>query len=157
MNSTRFVIRLKTKRSWSLLNTDQTPACFWITNPDNNFLENHAAGSDRYGYWYDLQKHAIGPHANTNVCPENERVGEFKDNHALAFWLAFGTALGITALIELVRWARSAMRGVSGASRAAPADASTTAWAISRSPRAGPQVTQLRTPRASASARAKRP
>jgi hypothetical protein len=45
---------MKTKRSWSLLNTDQTPACFWITNPDNNFIDNHAAGSDRYGYWYDL-------------------------------------------------------------------------------------------------------
>ena len=73
---------MKTKRSWSLLNTDQTPACFWITNPDNNFIENHCGGSDRYGYWYDLQTHAIGPHANTNVCPENERVGEFRDNHA---------------------------------------------------------------------------
>lgn len=73
---------MKTKRSWSLLNTDQTPACFWITNPDNNFIENHAGGSDRYGYWYDLQTHAIGPHANTNVCPENERVGVFRDNHA---------------------------------------------------------------------------
>ena len=42
------------KRSMSLLNTDQTPACFWITNPDNNFVGNHAAGSDRYGFWYDL-------------------------------------------------------------------------------------------------------
>mmetsp|Transcript_20886 Transcript_20886/g.32272 ORF Transcript_20886/g.32272 Transcript_20886/m.32272 type:complete len:109 (+) Transcript_20886:122-448(+) len=42
------------KRSMSLLNTDQTPACFWITNPDNNFVGNRAAGSDRYGYWYDL-------------------------------------------------------------------------------------------------------
>ncbi len=30
----------------------------------------------------------------------------FEDNHALAFWLAFATALSITALIELVRWAR---------------------------------------------------
>jgi hypothetical protein len=45
---------IKTMRSWSLLNTDQTPACFWITHPDNIFIENHAAGSDRYGYWYDL-------------------------------------------------------------------------------------------------------
>lgn len=45
---------MKTKRSWSLLNTDQTPACFWITHPYNNFVENHAAGSDRYGYWFDL-------------------------------------------------------------------------------------------------------
>jgi membrane-associated protein len=30
----------------------------------------------------------------------------FEDDHALAFWLAFGTALGITALVELIRWAR---------------------------------------------------
>ena len=73
---------MKTKRSFSLLNTDTSPACFWITNPDNNFVENHCGGSDRYAYWYDLQKHAIGPHANTNVCPENERVGTFRDNHA---------------------------------------------------------------------------
>jgi len=45
---------IKTKRSWSLLNTDQTPACFWITHPNNIFIGNHAAGSDRYGFWYDL-------------------------------------------------------------------------------------------------------
>ncbi len=30
----------------------------------------------------------------------------FKDNHATAFWLAFGTALSITGLIEIVRWYR---------------------------------------------------
>lgn len=30
----------------------------------------------------------------------------FEDDHAIAFWLAFGTALGITALVELIRWAR---------------------------------------------------
>jgi len=30
----------------------------------------------------------------------------FEDNHALAFWLAFGTALSITTIIELIRWAR---------------------------------------------------
>jgi len=73
---------MKTKRSWSLLNTDQTPACIWITSPDNNFIDNACGGSDRYAYWYDLQIHAMGPHANTNVCPENERVGEFRGNTA---------------------------------------------------------------------------
>ena len=30
----------------------------------------------------------------------------FEDNHTLAFLLAFGVALSITALIELIRWAR---------------------------------------------------
>jgi membrane-associated protein len=30
----------------------------------------------------------------------------FEDDHTLAFWLAFGTALGITFLVEVVRWAR---------------------------------------------------
>ena len=42
------------RRSWSLLNTDQTPASIWITNPNNIIRNNHAAGSDRYSYWYDL-------------------------------------------------------------------------------------------------------
>jgi len=30
----------------------------------------------------------------------------FENNHATAFWLAFGTALAITLLIELIRWSR---------------------------------------------------
>jgi membrane protein DedA with SNARE-associated domain len=34
----------------------------------------------------------------------------FEDNHALAFWFAFGTALGITALVELIRWLRDSRK-----------------------------------------------
>jgi len=30
----------------------------------------------------------------------------FEDDHSKAFWLAFGTALSVTALIEIVRWYR---------------------------------------------------
>ena len=70
------------RRSWSLLNTDQTPASIWITNPNNIIRNNHAAGSDRYSYWYDLQITAIGPSYDENICPENERLGEFRDNVA---------------------------------------------------------------------------
>jgi len=73
-------LAVQTKRSWSLLNTDQTPASFWITNPDNILRGNHAAGSDRYGYWYDTQKTAMGPSFDPNVCPENTKIGEFTDN-----------------------------------------------------------------------------
>lgn len=31
---------------------------------------------------------------------------QFEDDHTLAFWLAFGTALTISGLIEVIRWAR---------------------------------------------------
>jgi hypothetical protein len=58
-----------TERSWSLLNTDQTPASFWITHPDNTFIGNHAAGSDRYGFWFDLQTRAMGPSSDRGGCP----------------------------------------------------------------------------------------
>ncbi len=30
----------------------------------------------------------------------------FEDDHAIAFWLAFGTALSITALVEVIRWVK---------------------------------------------------
>jgi hypothetical protein len=73
---------LDVRRSWSLLNTDQTPASIWITNPDNIIRNNAAGGSDRYSYWYDLQETAIGPSFDANVCPENQKLGEFKNNVA---------------------------------------------------------------------------
>jgi len=66
----------------SLLNTDQTPGCFWITNPDNQFINNRAAGSDRYGYWFDLQEKPTGPSADPNYCPIKDKLGEFRGNHA---------------------------------------------------------------------------
>jgi len=75
-------LAVKTKRSWALLNTDQTPASFWITHPDNQFIGNHAAGSDRYGFWFDLQEHPTGPSFDPNVCPEFEQLGEFTGNVA---------------------------------------------------------------------------
>ena len=71
-----------TRRSWSLLNTDQTPASFWITHPDNVFISNHAAGADRYGFWYDTQEHPINGSFTPSICPVNERLGEFRDNVA---------------------------------------------------------------------------
>jgi len=45
---------MKVRRSWSNLNTDLTPAGFWIMHPDNDFEENRVAGSDYYGFWYDI-------------------------------------------------------------------------------------------------------
>ena len=42
-----------TKPSYSLLNTDTTPGCFWITHPDNILVGNRVAGTSDYGYWMD--------------------------------------------------------------------------------------------------------
>ena len=43
----------------------------------------------------------------------------FEDNHTVAFLVAFGAALSITALIELIRWARD---GTTTATAAIEAD-----------------------------------
>ena len=81
-NLIEYNLIVDTRRSWSILNTDQTPANIWITHPDNIIRNNHAAGSDRYSYWYDTQKTAIGPSFDVNICPENAKLGEFRDNVA---------------------------------------------------------------------------
>lgn len=36
----------------NMLQTDMSVASFWITNPTNDVMGNHAAGSDFYGFWY---------------------------------------------------------------------------------------------------------
>lgn len=81
-NVVRDNLVMGTERSWSLLNTDQTPASYWVTHPDNEFTGNHAAGSDRYGFWYDLQTSALGPNAELGGCPDNDKVGTFFNNTA---------------------------------------------------------------------------
>jgi hypothetical protein len=66
----------------SLLNSDQTPAGFWITFPDNIFTNNHVAGSDSHGFWFDLQFHSMGPSFDVNVCGFREKLGQFVNNTA---------------------------------------------------------------------------
>lgn len=43
-----------------VLPSDQTPATFWITNPDNVVRGNAAAGSEGSGFWYALPEHPTG-------------------------------------------------------------------------------------------------
>jgi hypothetical protein len=43
-----------TRTSDALLETDTTPATFWITHPNNTVVRNRAAGSEGYGFWYRL-------------------------------------------------------------------------------------------------------
>jgi hypothetical protein len=72
-----------TKVSHALLNTDTTPATFWITNPNNTYTNNVAAGSTGgYGFWYRLSNHPDGPSATTSVCPKFTPLGKFQNNRA---------------------------------------------------------------------------
>jgi cell migration-inducing and hyaluronan-binding protein len=44
----------------TLLPSDNTVAAYWITNPDNTFIDNVAAGSDETGFWFSLPEHPQG-------------------------------------------------------------------------------------------------
>jgi hypothetical protein len=43
--------------------SDDTPATFWIGSPSNYWIDNVAAGSEGFGYWFQLREQPRGPHA----------------------------------------------------------------------------------------------
>jgi hypothetical protein len=59
----------------SLLNTDQSPGGFWITHPNNIFTNNAIAGTDAYGFWFDMKAHSTGPSFDLNICGFNDKLG----------------------------------------------------------------------------------
>jgi hypothetical protein len=65
-----------------LLPSDTRPATFWITNPDNIFKGNVAAGSDDFGFWIALPEHPTGLSANDSVWPRRTPLGTFSGNVA---------------------------------------------------------------------------
>jgi cell surface hyaluronidase len=65
-----------------LLPTDDSPATFWITNPDNVVRGNVAAGSQGMGFWYALPEHPTGLSANASIWPRRTPLGEFSGNVA---------------------------------------------------------------------------
>jgi cell migration-inducing and hyaluronan-binding protein len=76
-----------------LLPSDNTVASYWITNPDNTFRDNVAAGSDQNGFWMSLPLHPQGKFEGTeiaaNTWPRNMSVREFKGNTAHSNYDAF--------------------------------------------------------------------
>ena len=77
-------VAIKTIPSMNLLNTDQTPAGFWIVSGKNRILNNRAAASRRYGIWFRPEISATGTSVNTpmEVYPWNIPILEFDGNHA---------------------------------------------------------------------------
>ena len=65
-----------------LIPSDNTASSFWITNPDNTYIDNVAAGSEATGFWYALPEHPTGLHHDDNYWPRRMRVREFKGNTA---------------------------------------------------------------------------
>jgi cell migration-inducing and hyaluronan-binding protein len=69
-----------------LIPSDNTAATFWITNPDNIYRDNVAAGSDSNGFWMSLSEHPMGKFEGTELAaktwPRRTPVREFKGNVA---------------------------------------------------------------------------
>jgi hypothetical protein len=69
-----------------LLPSDNTVASFWITNPNNTYVDNVAAGSDSNGFWLSLPEHPNGAFEGTDVSkatwPRRMAFREFRNNVA---------------------------------------------------------------------------
>jgi len=75
-------LAIKSVPSMNLLNTDQTPACFWIVTMRNYILHNHAVASRRYGIWLRPEVSVTGTSVNTpmDVHPINIPVLQIQGN-----------------------------------------------------------------------------
>src|ERR1700729_4311846 len=69
-----------------LLPSDNTVASYWITNPDNSFIDNVAAGSDEKGFWLSLPEHPQGKFKDSEVSktiwPRRTPLRAFRGNVA---------------------------------------------------------------------------
>ena len=69
-----------------LLPSDNTVASYWITNPDNTYIDNVAAGSDSNGFWMSLPEHPNGAFDGSEesmaTWPRDMRMREFRGNVA---------------------------------------------------------------------------
>src|SRR5690606_3947562 len=73
-------------REHTLLPSDNTVASYWITNPDNSFIDNVAAGSDETGFWFSVPVHPngefLGTEVSRNTWPRRTPVRAFRGNVA---------------------------------------------------------------------------
>jgi cell migration-inducing and hyaluronan-binding protein len=70
----------------TVLPSDNTVASYWITNPDNSFIDNVAAGSDENGFWLSLPEHPQGAFKDSEVSktiwPRRTPLRAFRGNVA---------------------------------------------------------------------------
>jgi cell migration-inducing and hyaluronan-binding protein len=67
-----------------LIPSDNTASTFWITNPDNTYRGNVAAGSEATGFWIALPEHPTGKFEGTEIAartwPRRMQLREFSGN-----------------------------------------------------------------------------
>ncbi|MDQ2639986.1 MAG: G8 domain-containing protein [Pseudomonadota bacterium] len=70
----------------ALIPSDNTVSTFWVTHPDNTYIDNVAAGSDQIGFWLAFPEHPIGQFEGTeiskNTWPRRMQIREFRGNVA---------------------------------------------------------------------------
>jgi len=66
----------------ALIPSDVTPAAFWITNPDNTYRRNVAAGSRGFGFWFAFPAAPTGLSSGQPDRPRETPLREFSDNVA---------------------------------------------------------------------------
>ena len=76
-----------------LIPSDNTASSFWITNPENTYRDNVAAGSDSTGFWFAFPVHPTGAFEGSedslNTWPRRTKFREFKGNVAHSNFDAF--------------------------------------------------------------------
>jgi hypothetical protein len=76
--------RISMSGEHTLLPSDNTVAAFWITNPDNTYVGNVAAGSDATGFWFSMPEHPngafLGSEDSANTWPRRTPLREFRGN-----------------------------------------------------------------------------
>jgi hypothetical protein len=69
-----------------LIPSDNTVSTYWITNPDNIYRDNVAAGSDSTGFWLAFPEHPTGAFQDTDLSkatwPRRTKLREFTGNVA---------------------------------------------------------------------------
>ena len=67
-----------------LIPSDNTASTYWITNPDNVYRDNVAAGSDSTGFWLAFPEHPTGAFEGSDTSkaswPRRTKLREFKGN-----------------------------------------------------------------------------
>ena len=96
---------------------NRTPASYWITNPNNIFENNVAAGTQGTGFWFAMPQKPMGPSAAiprfASIEPHKEPLGRFYGNKAHSSASGFDIFDQLTAQHALIKngaWERTDLR-----------------------------------------------